>query len=216
MKLIALYRVSTRRQGKSGLGLDAQRSIVQGFGTNHEIVAEFTEVESGRKANRPQLQAALLACRQRGATLVVAKLDRLARNVHFLSTLMESGVEFIACDMPSANRMTIQILAAVAEDEAQRIRSRTKDAWQQRKSRGWQFNGEMPANGWQSNQSAAAKFRKSLAISARQLRDKGLSLIQIAHNLNGQGLRTRQNKPFTPTAVWRILNGATGGAAGRF
>jgi DNA invertase Pin-like site-specific DNA recombinase len=158
----------------------------------------------------------LLECRKRGATLVVAKLDRLARNVHFLSTLMESGVEFVACDMPSANRMTIQILAAVAEDEAQRIRSRTKDAWQQRKARGWRFTGDMLGNGSQSNQSAAAKFRESLADSARQLRNKGLSLIQIARNLNGQGLCTRQNKPFTPTAVWRILNGATGGATGRF
>jgi DNA invertase Pin-like site-specific DNA recombinase len=120
MKLVAYYRVSTKKQGRSGLGLDSQRAIVQAFGANHEIVAEFTEVESGRKSSRPQLQAALLECRHRGATLVVAKLDRLARNLHFLSTLMESGVEFIACDMPFANRMTIQNLAAVAEDEAQR------------------------------------------------------------------------------------------------
>ena len=214
MKYIAYYRVSSQRQGASGLGLEAQRSIVQSFSA--DIVAEFTEVESGRKSARHHLQKALNECRQRGAVLLVAKLDRLARNCLFLNQLMESGVEFVACDMPQADRTTIQILAAVAEGESERGRVRCREAWKARKARGWQFSGTMPTNGPVMNKQRAVAHRSTVAPIARSLRAKGLSLLQIAHNLNGQGLRTRQNKPFTPTAVWRILDGATGGAAGHF
>ena len=120
---IAYYRVSTDRQGASGLGLDAQREDVKRhIGDRGTLAAEFTEIESGRRhSNRPQLAAALDACRQRRATLVIAKLDRLARNVHFISGLMESKVDFVAADMPEANRLTIHILAAVAEHEREMI-----------------------------------------------------------------------------------------------
>lgn len=119
---IAYYRVSTKRQGRSGLGLEAQREAVAGHLAAHpgRLVKEFTEVEHGtRRGNgRPQLAAALPACRVHGATLIIAKLDRLARNVAFTSNLMESGVEFTAVDFPQANRLTIHILAAIAEHEA--------------------------------------------------------------------------------------------------
>jgi DNA invertase Pin-like site-specific DNA recombinase len=114
---VAYYRVSTDRQGQSGLGLDAQRAAVAGFVGVRELIAEFTEVESGKRADRPQLAAALDLCRRQRAMLVIAKLDRLARNVAFIANLMESGVEFTAVDMPSANKLTLHILAAVAEHE---------------------------------------------------------------------------------------------------
>jgi DNA invertase Pin-like site-specific DNA recombinase len=116
---IAYFRVSTTRQGRSGLGLEAQQQAVNVFLHGHgELILErFIEIESGRKNDRPQLAAALEACRRHKAALLIAKLDRLARNVHFISGLMESGMEFVAVDMPEANRLTIHILAAVAEHE---------------------------------------------------------------------------------------------------
>lgn len=126
-RFIAYYRVSTQKQGASGLGLDAQKEAVGRFlnGGAWELVCEFVEVETGKGADalakRPQLKAALAACRKEGATLIIAKLDRLARNVHFVSGLMESKVKFVACDMPEANELTIHIMAAFAEHEAKRI-----------------------------------------------------------------------------------------------
>ena len=130
MKVVAYYRVSTTKQGASGLGLDAQRAAVAMWvaANGAEVLAGYTEVESGRRADRPELRRALAHAKRSKATLVIAKLDRLSRNVHFLSGLMESGVEFIACDNPHANKLTIHILAAVAEDEAKRISERTKAA----------------------------------------------------------------------------------------
>lgn len=125
MKYVAYFRVSTQRQGQSGLGLEGQQAAVAAF---CEPLESFTEVESGKRSDRPELARAIAACKRLGATLVIAKLDRLARNVHFVSGLMESGVEFIACDNPNANRLTVHILAAVAEDEARRISERTKAA----------------------------------------------------------------------------------------
>jgi DNA invertase Pin-like site-specific DNA recombinase len=126
---IAYYRVSTDRQGASGLGLDAQRAAVAEFAGTGQLVAEFTEIESGRKhTNRPQLLAALAECRRRRAVLLIARLDRLARNVAFISALTENGTDLIACEMPTANRLTIHILAAVAEHEREMISRRTKAA----------------------------------------------------------------------------------------
>lgn len=131
--LVAYIRVSTKKQGESGLGLEAQQAAVTAYAASCHgtIIAEAKEVETAKKAttaNRPELAKALARCKLTGATLVVAKLDRLARNVAFTSALMESGVEFVACDMPHANRLTIHIMAAVAEDETRRISQRTKDA----------------------------------------------------------------------------------------
>lgn len=134
---IAYYRVSTDRQGASGLGLDAQRQAVAGFVGTGQLVAEFTEIESGRRhTNRPQLLGALAECRKRRAVLLIARLDRLARNVAFISALMENGTDFIACDMPTATRLTIHILAAVAEHEREMISKRTKAALVEAKRRG--------------------------------------------------------------------------------
>ena len=129
-KLIPYYRVSTRKQGESGLGLEAQQSCVADFARygQHEIVAAYQEIETGKRADGPELAKAIAHAKRAKATLVIAKLDRLARNVHFLSGLMESRIEFVCCDNPHANRLTLHILAAVAEDEARRISERTKAA----------------------------------------------------------------------------------------
>lgn len=140
---VSYLRVSTKEQGRSGLGLEAQRAAVAAYlnGGCWKLVAEYVEIESGRKADRPQLAAALAHCRATGARLVVAKIDRLARNVHFLSGLMESGADFVAADMPSINRLTAHIYAAVAEDEARRISERTRDALAAAKARGTKLGG---------------------------------------------------------------------------
>jgi DNA invertase Pin-like site-specific DNA recombinase len=138
---ITYYRVSTERQGQSGLGLDAQRVAVNAYIGASTVVAEVIEIESGKRNDRPKLDEALRLCRAHGATLVIAKLDRLARNVAFVSALMEGGVNFVACDMPQANRLTIHILAAVAEHEAKMISERTKAALQAAKARGKLLGG---------------------------------------------------------------------------
>src|ERR1041385_5272022 len=137
-KFIAYHRVSTQKQGRSGLGLEAQRQAVADFlnGGSWRLVEEFTEVESGKRDDRPVLAKALAACRVHKATLVIAKLDRLARNVEFTARLMNSDVDFVACDFPQANRLTIHILAAVAEHEREAISARTKAALAAAKRRG--------------------------------------------------------------------------------
>jgi DNA invertase Pin-like site-specific DNA recombinase len=137
-KFVAYYRVSTDRQGQSGLGLEAQRSAVLAYvnGGSWTRIAEFTEIESGKHANRPQLAAALAACKKHKAKLVIAKLDRLSRNLAFIATLMDSGVEFVAVDNPHANKLTVHILAAVAQHEREMISQRTRDALQAAKARG--------------------------------------------------------------------------------
>lgn len=135
---IAYYRVSTTRQGQSGLGLEAQQQAVKQYlnGGNWQILAEFTEIESGKRNDRPKLAEAIALCKRLQATLVIAKLDRLARNVHFISGLMESGVEFVAVDNPNANRLMLHMLAAFAEHEREQISRRTKDALAAAKARG--------------------------------------------------------------------------------
>ena len=131
---VSYLRVSTQKQGQSGLGLEAQRAAVEAF-TRHQggkIVAEHVEVESGKRSARPELARAMAAAKKAGATLLIAKLDRLSRDVHFISGLMK-GVDFLAVDQPFANQLTLHILAAVAEDEARRISERTKAALRGRK-----------------------------------------------------------------------------------
>lgn len=138
MQIVSYLRVSTARQGSSGLGLEAQRAAVAAFAFTggYNQVAEFVEVESGKRNDRPQLEAALRVCRLHRATLIIAKLDRLARNVAFIANLMDGGVEFVACDMPHANRLTLHLLAAIAEHEREMISQRTKAALQAAKARG--------------------------------------------------------------------------------
>ena len=148
MNFVAYYRVSTERQGRSGLGLEGQRAAVAAYAkqVGATMLAEYTEVESGKRADRPELAKALPHAKRSKATLLVAKLDRLARNVAFLSAVMDSGVDFIACDNPHANRLTIHILAAVAEDEARRISDRTKAALGAAKARGTKLGSARPGH----------------------------------------------------------------------
>jgi DNA invertase Pin-like site-specific DNA recombinase len=164
---IAYYRVSTDRQGKSGLGIEAQQEAVRSYlnGGKWSLVAEVIEVESGKKADRPKLAEALRLCRLHGATLIIAKLDRLARNVLFVSSLMESGVEFVAVDFPQANRLTVHILAAVAEHEAKAISDRTKAALKAAKARGTVlggFRGKVPT---EADRAASVAARKATAAT---------------------------------------------------
>src|SRR3954447_12438582 len=143
-RFVSYLRVSTDKQGRSGLGLEAQRAAVAGFlnGGQWELVAEFVEVETGKRADRPVLAQALIACRLHRAVLVIAKLDRLARDAHFLLGLEKAEVEFVAADMPSANRLTVGIMAMVAEEEQRMISARTKAALQAAKARGRKLGGD--------------------------------------------------------------------------
>ncbi len=167
MQIVAYLRVSTARQGASGLGLEAQRASVQGFAAagGHTIVAELVEVESGGKADRPQLAAALATCRLHRATLVIAKLDRLARNVAFIANLMDGGVDFVACDMPHANRLTLHLLAAIAEHEREMISQRTKAALAAAKARGVRLGNPRGAEHlkWSCKKAAEASATKRRA-----------------------------------------------------
>jgi DNA invertase Pin-like site-specific DNA recombinase len=137
-KFIAYFRVSTDRQGKSGLGVDAQREAVMNYlnGGRWTLANDFTEVESGKRNDRPELEKALAACKRQKAKLVIAKLDRLSRNLAFIATLMDSGVEFVAVDNPHANKLTVHILAAVAQHEREIISARTSAALKAAKARG--------------------------------------------------------------------------------
>src|SRR3954449_13619746 len=172
-RFVAYYRVSTDRRGRSGLGLDAQRAAVTEYlnGGNWQLVAEFTEVESGRKNDRPELAKALAACRRIGATLVIAKLDGLARNVAFVSNLMEAGVEFTAVDFPTANRLTIHILAAVAEHEREMISARTKAALAAAKARGTRLGNPHGLTAEARTQGTAAGVEKRKAAAADRVAD---------------------------------------------
>jgi DNA invertase Pin-like site-specific DNA recombinase len=227
-KLVAYYRVSTRKQGESGLGLDGQRVKVEGYAKEHrgEIVRQFVEVESGKRRDRPELEKALAYAKRAKATLVVAKLDRLARNVAFTSALMESGVDFVACDNPHANRLTIHILAAVAEDEARRVSERTKTALAVAKSRGAKLGSARPGH-WKGREdrrragakaggiAAAESHRRSADEAYADLipmmtmwRGEGRSLEQIANALNDEGYRTRRGAAWNRVQVSRVLNRA--------
>ena len=166
-RLVSYLRVSTARQGISGLGLEAQRAAVAGFlnGGDWTLVQEVLEVESGKRNDRPALATALKLCRKYRATLVIAKLDRLARNVAFISNLMESGVEFVAVDMPQANRFVVHILAAVAEQEAEAISKRTKAALAAAKARGTRLGGRRVSAERFAEIGAAARQERSRKVS---------------------------------------------------
>jgi DNA invertase Pin-like site-specific DNA recombinase len=220
-KIIAYIRVSTKGQEASGLGLEAQQHAIEQFRLSQQgaTIREFREIETGKKADRPELAKALAHAKRTASTLVIAKLDRLARNVLFTATLMESGVEFVACDNPHANRLTIHILAAVAEDEARRISQRTKDALAAYKARGGKlgaaregthrFTAEESARA--RTRSAAVRRRKAIDAYADllprivELRREGRSLKAVAEELNTEGQTTRQGKSWTGVQVMRLL-----------
>ena len=216
-RFVAYYRVSTKQQGQSGLGLEAQEaSVLRHLRPDDELVASFTDVESGtRKGNRrPELARALATCRRERATLLIAKLDRLARNVAFVSSMMEAGVDFVAVDMPTANRLTIHILAAVAEAEAEAISSRTKAALAAAKARGTRLGTvsnltpERRRAGAEANRQAAAEYYARVAHVAAGMRRQRVSLTAIAVRLNEMGELTREGRPFTRLTVRKILERA--------
>jgi DNA invertase Pin-like site-specific DNA recombinase len=204
---VAYYRVSTDRQGQSGLGLDAQRAAVAGFVGARELIAEFTEIESGKRADRPQLAAALELCRRQRAMLVIAKLDRLARNVAFIANLMEAGVEFTAVDMPSANKLTLHILAAVAEHEREMISARTTAALAAARARGVRLGRpDRETRHMRTARSAkAAAFRATVLPEVRRLIGQGMSQRQIAAELNRRGLTTYAGRPWRVQHVSSLL-----------
>ena len=220
-RFIPYYRVSTKRQGQSGLGLEAQqvdvlKLIAERDGTE---IARYTEIETGKNPERVELARAIQHAKMANATLVVAKLDRLARNVAFTSALMESGVDFICCDCRDANRFTLHILAAVAEEEARKISERTKKALAAAKARGVKLGSKKPGrwhgkqNGWeaakakavQAQQKKTRKAYENMLPTMKQMRDEGRTVATIAAWLNEQGFLTTAKKPFTAAAVWRIL-----------
>jgi DNA invertase Pin-like site-specific DNA recombinase len=223
-KFVAYYRVSTRKQEQSGLGLEAQRTAVAEYARRNggTVIAEYTETETGKRSDRPNLAEAIGHARLSAATLVIAKLDRLARNVHFTSGLMESGIEFVACDNPDANKLTIHLLAAMAEHEATQISNRTKDALQAAKARGTKLGSARPGHwegrehrrGWAKATKAAAEKRSRkareeyafLVPTLQQMHAEGKSFQKLAEWLNDQGHTTRRGAAFTSAIVWRILN----------
>jgi DNA invertase Pin-like site-specific DNA recombinase len=209
---VAYYRVSTDRQGESGLGLEAQRAAVARFTHGASLLSEFQEIESGKRhTNRPQLAAALDQCRRQKATLIIARLDRLARNVHFISGLMESGVDFVAVDMPQANRLTIHILAAVAEHEREAISQRTKAALGAAKQRGTQLGNPR----WQGSIEEARTARNPVPVSPALLsimqnrRAEGWTLRRIAAEMNGLGLKTPRGSGWHASTVRTCLEAST-------
>ncbi|ACL63338.1 recombinase family protein [Methylobacterium nodulans] len=205
---VAYFRVSTTRQGRSGLGLDAQRIAVERYtGGRGELIAEYTEVESGRKDGRPQLAAAIDLCRKRKAVLVIAKLDRLARNVAFISNLMESRVEFIAADMPEAQRVTVHLIAAIAEHEREVISKRTKEALAAAKARGVRLGNPRPNPAKATSQAAerAAQFRVAILPLVQSFKAGGRSLRAIAADLNARQVPTLNGGRWHAATVSSIL-----------
>lgn len=213
---IAYYRVSTARQGRSGLGLDAQRAAVEQLvrSNGNKLIGEYTEVETGKRNDRPELVKALKRCRTTGATLIVAKLDRLSRNAAFLLTLRDSGVGFVAADMPEANNLTVGILAVVAQHEGEAISARTKAALAVAKTRGTKLGGRRPGaaniadyqrQGVEAAQAKAEARLLDVADDLRTLASEGLSLNAIARQLNEDGIQAARGGNWTGTAVRRAL-----------
>ncbi len=222
-KMVGYVRVSTERQGKSGLGMEAQQAEIEKYTSSSgcELLETYTDIETGKGRNpdRPQLEQALARAKREKAVLVVGKLDRLARNVCFLSGLMESSVEFVCCDNPHANRLTIHILAAVAEEESRLISERTKAALAAYKARGGKLGAARTESqnltiearrrggkraGEVSRETAKEAYH-DLAPLMKAWRDAGSTLWVITDRLNEAGHRTRRGKPWNPTQVRSVL-----------
>ena len=205
---VSYLRVSTDKQGRSGLGLEAQREAVCAFaqGRQIEIVAEYVEVESGKKANRPQLAAALAHAKGCGATLLIAKLDRLARNVAVVSSLMEAGVEFTACDLPEASRLMIHIMAAFAEHEREMISARTKAALAAAKARGVKLGTYSAILAARRIEEATA-YAEAVEIPVRDIIAAGArSVRDVAAGLNALGIPAREGGPWGPSSTYKLLH----------
>ena len=220
-KFITYLRVSTQGQGDSGLGLEAQRAAVTAYARQAEgtITAEFLEVESGKRSDRPQLAAALARCRKTKATLLIAKLDRLARNVRFITGLMESVVPFIAADCPHDDRMMLQIRAVFAEEEARKISQRTRAALAAAQARGVRLGSPTPEVG---SAAGVAVLKKQAATRAADvlpiigaIQDSGIvTLSGIAAALAQRGVPTPRGGEWTPTGVRRVLARSASGQEG--
>ena len=213
-KVISYLRVSTDRQGRSGLGLEAQREACAVFLSTGSLslLGEFVEVESGRKADRPKLAEAMAQCRRTGATLLIAKLDRLARDAHFLLGLQKAGVDFVAADMPNANRLTIGIMALVAEEEARMISARTKAALAAAKARGVKLGGYREgapkvdgAASVKARREAQSRFAAEIGPTALTLRNEGHSLRHIGAELTARRIRTPRGGQWSASAVRTLL-----------
>ncbi|HEX4157569.1 MAG TPA: recombinase family protein [Rhizomicrobium sp.] len=215
---VAYFRVSTQRQGQSGLGLADQRKQVTDHlnGGDWKLVDEFTEVESGRKKARPELKAALAACRKHKATLIIANISRLARNVAFISALLESKVRFVCCDMPSADTAFLQMAAVFAEWEAKKISERTTAALQQAKKNGKKLGWRIPGREKQQakasrkgaavNHQQAAKFAANVLPIINDIRKAGVTTLEgIAAALNARGVATARDGQWYPTTVRNVL-----------
>jgi len=213
-RFVAYERVSTARQGASGLGLEAQRQTIEAFATlrGAEVLARFTEVESGKNPNRPELGKALHLAKVTGATLVIAKLDRLSRNAAFLLTLRDSGVHFLSVDMPEANDLTVGIMALVAQAEREAISRRTKEALAVAKGRGVKLGNPNGAAALRRAGKGGAALRAAVAANARQHADDlaevvadiraagAISLREMADALTARGMMTRRG------GAWRVSN----------
>ncbi len=220
-KFVSYLRVSTARQGASGLGLEAQREAVSRYlaGGSSTLVQEVVEIESGKRNDRPAIAEAVRLCRVHRATLIIAKLDRLARNLHFISGLMESGIRFVAVDNPSANELTVHILAAVAQSEAKSVSERTKAALGAAKARGVRLGGlrgsaedfaalsrRGSAAGAAVRSATAAKRRTDLLPAIQDIRQSGLlTLRAIATELNQRGIEAPRGGRWAAVQVQRVL-----------
>lgn len=213
---VAYLRVSTQKQGYSGLGIEAQREIIQKYLHDKTPIAEYVEIESGRKKDRPKLKEALSLCRKDGATLIVAKLDRLARSVSFLSNLLESDVEIVFCDFPQANKMVLHIISAISQYEAELIAARTKASLQAKKSRGYKLGN--PEHLMDKHKQAIRNSIRSCKEKAdnnpnnkravamlRTLIKEEYTLKSMADTLNKEGFVTSQGCSFSKSTVYKLI-----------
>ena len=214
---VSYLRVSTQRQGTSGLGLQAQQEIIQKYLNGCLPVAEFIEVESGRKTDRPKLHEALELCKKKKATLIVAKMDRLSRNVAFTSQLLDSGIEIVFCDFPKANRLVLTIIAAISEYEAGLIRKRTKEALQIKKVQGFKLG--KPENLTNNLEKAITNSKKANAEKAnnnpnnrravaliKNLINNTSNLSEMARQLNSEGFLTSRGGNFSAKQVSILIH----------
>ena len=212
-KFVAYYRVSTTKQGINGLGMDAQRNSVMNYlnGGSWKLLAEFAEVESGKRNSREELAKAVALCRKESATLVIAKLDRLARNAAFLLNLRDSGVDFIAVDMPHADKFTVGIMALVAEKERDLISQRTRDGLAAARRRGIKLGNPHPAGALKAahavNLVRADAYAKSILPIVLEIKAAHVTTLRgIAQCLNARGFKTPNGKAFKPQSVKNLLD----------
>lgn len=212
-KYVAYLRVSTKKQGASGLGLEAQREIVARTVGKDNIVKEFVEIESGRKGERPELAKAIAFCKTAGHTLAIAKLDRLSRSVSFIFSLKESGIDFLCCDLPELNTITLGIFASLAQYEAELISQRTKAALQAKRAQGFKLGSpqnltkEAKEKGYLERRELAQKRETNIKAFeiAKDLRGQGRSYHNIADCLNRYGFKTVKERRFYAASVRNLF-----------